>query len=359
MQKKVKVLLVGAAFSADLHMDAYVRIKDLADIVAICDLDKKRITELANRYGLKNYSIYKDYNQAIKESDCDLVDICLPNYLHHDVALAAFNAGKHVISEKPLATNVKDAEEMVLAAKKAGKKLYYAEDWLFAPALQKAMDIIKEDGIGKPMFIRARECHNGSHSPFAQTIEYCGGGCMVHLGIHPVGFVLALKEGKWTELTAKTSGGLNNNLLFKKMEGEDWAVGIIKFKDGTSAILEANYLTQGGMEDLIDIYGTKGCLHVDLTFSSPLKCFSIEGLKYTVEKADITTGWSRPAVDEKYNLGYVNEIKHFVECCDKEKDAKIGLRGVDGLEALKVINLMYQSAEKGRSIRNEELEEIE
>jgi len=355
MIKKVRVLLAGAAFSADLHMDGYSRCTDIADIVAICDKDISRIEALGNRYGLSGYKVYDNYEKAIEEVECDLVDICMPNFLHHQVALAAFKKGRDVISEKPLATTVEDAAEMVRAAAEAGRRLYYAEDWLFAPALNKALSIIEEGAIGKPLYIRARESHCGSHSPFAQTIKYCGGGSMVHLGIHPVGFMLALKKGRWTELTAMTSGGLQNNFIHKGMEGEDWAACMIKFDDGTSALLEANYLTMGGMEDVIDIYGEKGCMHLDLTFSSAISCYSIPGLSYTVEKAEITTGWSKPAVDEKFNLGYVSEIRHFMECCLKNEDAKVGLRGIDGLEALKVINLIYKSAREGVRIENERL----
>lgn len=354
--KKVRVLLVGAAFSADLHMDGYSRCTDIAEIVAICDKDLSRVKDLADRYRLQDYKVYDDYEKAIEETDCDLVDICMPNFLHHDVAMAAFKKGRDVISEKPLATTVEDAVEMVETAKKVGKRLYYAEDWLFAPAMNKALAIIEEGAIGKPLYIRARESHCGSHSPFAQTIKYCGGGCMVHLGIHPIGFMLALKSGKWTELIAMTSGGLETNLIHRTMEGEDWSACMIKFEDGTSALLESNYITTGGMEDVIDIYGEKGCLHIDLTFSSAINCYSMPGLIYSVEKAEITTGWSKPAVDEKFNLGYVDEIRHFMESCINNEDAKTGLRGIDGLEALKVVNLIYKSAKEGRKIVNSSME---
>ncbi len=355
MSGKVKVLLVGAAFSADLHVDGYSRAADVAEIVAICDKDLSRVEALAKRYGLSGYKAYDNYEKAIDEVECDLVDICLPNFLHHDVAMVAFKKGGHVISEKPLATTVEDAVEMVKAAEAAGKKLYYAEDWLFAPAMNKALGVIAEGAIGKPMYIRARECHSGSHSPFVQQIKFCGGGSMIHLGIHPVGFMLSLKNNRWTELVAMTSGGADTNFVHKKMEGEAWSDCIIKFEDGTSALLEANFVTMGGMEDVIDIYGTEGCMHIDLTFSSAIKCFSVPGLSYTVEKAEITTGWSNPAVDEKFNLGYVGEIRHFMESCLKNEDAKVGLRGIDGLEALKVVNLIYKSAREGIKIVNTEL----
>lgn len=355
MSRKVRVLIVGSAFAADFHLYAYSQCRDIAEVVAITGRNKEKAHALLKKYGLENCAVYDDYMRAIQEVDCDVVDICLPNYLHHEVAIAALNRGRHVICEKPLATTVEDGMDMVETANRVGKKLYYAEDWLFAPALNRAIEIIEEGAIGKPVFIRARECHSGSHSPYAQTIQYCGGGCLIHLGIHPIGFILALKEGKWTELTASISGGLGNNLMHKKLEGEDWACCIMKFADGTSAVVESNYVTKGGMEDVIDIYGTEGCLHVDITFSSPITCYSIPGLKYTVEKAEITTGWSKPAVDERFNLGYVDEIRHFMECALKDEDAKVGLRGVDGLEALRVVHLAYKSAKEGITIKNERI----
>ena len=349
---KIRVLLIGAAFSADLHSDGYSRILDKVEIVGICDKSTERIHELAGRYGFKGYKAYDDFNTAINDCDCDVVDICMPNFLHHDVAIAALNKGRNVICEKPLATTVEDARDMVETAERLGKHIYYAEDWLFAPAFRKALSILEGGKLGKPLYIRARESHSGSHSPFAQTIKHCGGGCMVHLGVHPVSFMLALKDNKWSSLVAMTSGGLEKNLVYTGMEGEDWASAVLSFDDGTYATLEANYVTIGGMEDIVDIYCEKGCIHVDLSFSGPVRCFSTEGLDYTVEKAEVTTGWSTPAVDEKYSLGYTGEINHFIECAAADKDAMIGLRGKDGLKTLEVINLIYSSAKEGRRIDN-------
>ena len=353
--EKVRVLMIGAAFSADLHMDGYSRCTDIARVVAVCDKVTERVNDLLARYHVEGAEVYDDAKKAIDSVECDVVDICLPNFLHYEIAMYAFSKGRNVITEKPLATTLENANEMVEAAKKAGRHLYYAEDWLFAPALGKALNIVESGAIGRQMYVRARECHCGSHSPFAQTIKFCGGGSLIHLGCHPIGFMLAMKNNRWTELVAMTSGGLDKNMWHTGMEGEDWAALLIKFEDGTSALLEANYLTTGGMEDSIEIYGTEGKIAVDLTFSSPVRLYSIPGTDYTVEKAEITTGWSRPAVDEKYNLGYVAEIRHFMESVRDGKDAKTGLRGIDGLEILKVINYAYQSSKEGRKITNPDL----
>jgi predicted dehydrogenase len=355
MAKKLRVLIMGAAFSADLHIDAYTRMQERVEIVGIVDKAAERIETLAHRYGLTGFKAYSDIGEAISDAECDVVDICMPNFLHHRIAVAALKQGRDVICEKPLATTVADGQDMVDTANRLGKHIYYAEDWLGSPALRKALEIVESGAIGDLKFVRARECHSGSHSPFAQTIEYCGGGSMIHLGVHPVGFMLAMKNNRWSELVAMTSGGGDNNLIHKGMEGEDWAGAMMRFEDGTTALLEANYVSAGGMEDVISFYGTQGCLHVDLTFSSPIKGFSIPGFDYTVEKAEITTGWSNPAVDEKFNLGYVAEISHFVDCALQDVDAKVGLRGVDGLETLEVINLIYQSAKEGVAIKNQKL----
>lgn len=229
--KKLRVLLIGAAFSADLHSDGYSRLLDKVEIVGICDRDTSRVEALAARYGFTGYAVYDDFEKAIDQCDCDLVDICMPNFLHHDVAIKALNAGHSIICEKPLATTVEDAQDMVDTAARLGKHIYYAEDWLFAPAFRKAKSILESGQLGKPLYIRARECHSGSHSPFAQLLKYCGGGCMVHLGVHPVSFMLALKDNKWDSLTAMTSGGKESNLVHEQMEGEDWAGAFMRFDD--------------------------------------------------------------------------------------------------------------------------------
>ena len=352
MGEKLKVLLIGAAFCADLHLDAYSHIPGKVEITGISNRDPARMDNLTGRYGIDGAKKYNDFYKAIDECDCDVVDICVPNFLHYPVAMAALKKGRHVICEKPLATILEHGEEMVSLAQKTGKKIYYAEDWLFAPAIRKALSIIESGKLGKLLYVRCRECHNGSHSPYAQTIEYCGGGSIMHMGVHPAGFILSLRDCGWSELTAMCSGGRELNMLHKKLEGEDWGAALVRFGDGFTALIEGNYISEGGMEDVIDFYCTEGCLHLDLTFSSAISAFSKKGLDYTVEKADITTGWSKPAIDEKYNLGYPAEINHFVECALANRDAQKGMRGIDGLEALRLVKMIYKSAAEKKYISN-------
>jgi len=342
--KKVKVGLVGAAFAAGLHIDAYSRCQDISEVIAVCDKNIELARNFANKFGIAY--VFDNADDLLKLPDIDVVDICLPNFLHCEIAVKAFSAGKHVISEKPLGISVEEAESMVAASKQAGKQLFYAEDWMFAPALIRAQEIIDQGAIGNVLFIKAKEAHNGSHSPFAQKIKFCGGGCMIHLGIHPLGFLHAIK-GMPTEVVAMTSGGLDKNFVHKGMEGEDWGAALLRFADGSTALAEANYVTTGGMVDVVEFYGSEGRLNVDLTMGSPLTAYSRPGFDYAVEKADTTKGWTKPAVDEKLMLGYVGEIRHFMTCVLEDKSAMKGLTGQDGLQVLKILAAIYESARTG------------
>ena len=85
---------------------------------------------------------------------------------------------------------------------------------------------------------------------------------------------------------------LVENLEHRECEGEDWGIGILTYAEGTQAVVEGNYLTTGGMEDVVEIYGTEGVVKVDLTFGSPLHVYSRKGYGYAMEKADFTHGWT-------------------------------------------------------------------
>jgi len=352
MKETIRVLIVGSGFSAGLHLSGYRQAGNAVRIVGICSTLPDQAKALAEKFGLAHCQISEDYEKAIAETDCDLVDICVPNYLHYPVCMKALDMNRDVLCEKPMATSVSHAREMVETANKKNKHIYYAEDWVCAPAIKRAREIADEGALGNIVYMRARECHSGSHSPYAQTLAMCGGGAMMHLGIHPLVLMLAMKDHRWTSVTAFGTGGKEKNVLHKALEGEDLAGCHVVFEDGSSALVEANYVTTGGMEDIIDFYGDKGCLHVNLNQEGPISCFSVPGLKYTVEKAEVTTGWSHPAYDEMFTLGYIDEIRHFVDCCRKGEAAMVGMRGEDGLAGLQLLECVYQSLSEGRRVDN-------
>ncbi|MEN8226998.1 MAG: Gfo/Idh/MocA family oxidoreductase [Bacteroidota bacterium] len=345
--EKLKIGIVGSKFAAMLHAESYKRLPSVVmhSIAAIDNLD-----EFADEYQIPNR--YGDYREMFEKEDLDLVSVCVPNFLHREVVVAAAEAGKKaVICEKPLATSMEDGREILTVCEENQVKLMYAEDWVFAPALVRAREVCREGGIGDILYVKAKETHNGSHSPFAQQKKYCGGGSMIHLGIHPVGFLPWLTGQEVTHVMGMKTEGEEKNLLHKSYTGEDWAAALVMLKNGVRGFVEGNYITCGGMDDKVEIYGTEGNIHIDLTKGSPLSVYSRPGYKYAIEKADFTHGWTQPAVDEFMSLGYVDEIAHFVDCVINDRQPQKGTRGIDGLNALAVTFAIYESAEKGRMVK--------
>ena len=349
---KVRIGIVGSKFAADFHCDAYSR-NDKADVVAVAAIDN--LEEISGKWNIPD--TYQDYNEMLKRDDIDLISVCVPNFLHHPVAIAAAKQGKHIVCEKPLGLTSKEAREIIAACDQAGIKLFYAEDWVFAPALKKIEQIVKEGAIGEVLYLKTKETHNGTHSPFAKNAKTCGGGCLIHLAVHPIGWAIYFlgNEGKnkVVEVIGKTNGGGDDNYVHKDNSGEDWAVGILKFAGGQHAFVEGNYITVGGMDDKIEIYGTEGVIKADLTFGSPLQVYSRPGYSYCIEKADNTLGWTRPAVDEFYNLGYVHELAYAVDCVMNDNQPTYGVSGPIGLACNQVMEAMYQSSKEGKTIKGQ------
>lgn len=348
---KVKVGIVGSKFAANFHADSLLRSK-MAEIAAVSSLPED-VEAFAQKWDISR--TFTDYKEMFKEKDIELISICAPNFLHSPVAISAAEHGKHIICEKPLATSIEDGKKMIDAAKKHGVKLMYAEDWCYAPALMRTMEIIREGGIGDILYVKGKEVHNGTHSPFAKNKDTCGGGSLIHLAIHPIGWVLhlAADEGrnKVVEVIGKTNGGAEDNYVHKDNTGEDWAVGIMKFQNGIHAFVEGNYITTGGMDDIVEIYGTKGVAKINLSLGSNINLYSKDGFSYAVEKAETTKGWTRPAVDEFYNLGYEKELAYFLDCVINDTDPAWAVSGEGGLKCLEIIEAMYRSNIEGKTVK--------
>jgi predicted dehydrogenase len=347
---KVRIGIVGSKFAADFHCDAYSR-NDSAELAAVAAIDN--LKEISSKWKIPR--TYENYEDMLRKEDIQLVSVCVPNFLHHRVVLAAAKAGKNVVCEKPLGISVAEGREMVEACRAAGVKLLYAEDWVFAPALRRVAALVKEGAVGDVLYVKAKEAHNGTHSPFAKNAKTCGGGCLIHLAIHPIGWALGfLGDGgnnPVVEVTGSTNAGGADNFVHKDNTGEDWACGLLKFAGGQRALVEGNYITVGGMDDKVEIYGTQGVIKVDLTFGSPVAVYSRPGYGYSIEKADNTLGWTQPAVDEFYNLGYVHELRYAVDCVRNNEEPMYGVSGALGLRCNQIIEAMYASARDGKVVR--------
>ena len=153
---RVRIGVIGAGFVSHIHARSYARLVDLGiDLVAAAAVPQSQAEELAREFGIP--SVYEDYRKVLERDDVDIVDICVPNFLHERFVLDAAAAGKHIVCEKPLTgyfggpgaadpvgatprkimleEAVRSADRMLAAAEKYGVRLMYAENWLYSPAI--------------------------------------------------------------------------------------------------------------------------------------------------------------------------------------------------------------------------------
>ncbi len=137
--KKLKIGIIGCgSIAKHRHMPEY-HASSGAVIAAVCDINEGRAKGFADLYEAKAYT---DYRELLDDTDIDAVSVCTPNYLHAPISVAALNAGKHVLCEKPMATSMEEAQDMIEAAHKNGKKLMIAHNQRFVPSHKKAKELI-------------------------------------------------------------------------------------------------------------------------------------------------------------------------------------------------------------------------
>ena len=183
----IKVAIIGSGFIAHHHCFAYSQLPNV-EIIGISSLDTPSAEELAEKFNVKG-PIFADYHDLLA-LDCDVVSICLPNFLHKEVAIAALQAGKHVLIEKPLARTVKEGELILQAANQAGKTIFYCENNMYAPAFVKVKEILDQKALGEIYLARGKEHHSGPHSRWFYKQEQAGGGALLDLGVHDIACLL-------------------------------------------------------------------------------------------------------------------------------------------------------------------------
>lgn len=341
--QRTKVAILGAGFITDIHMESYHRFVPEAEVVAVYARKIEKAKAFAGKYGIPQW--YDDIDKAINDSGCEVVDICLPNYLHAEATLKAAAAGKHVIIEKPLSVTLEEADAMIAVCKKAGVKLMYAEELCFAPKYERVRQMVNEGAIGKVYMLKQSEKHSGPHTDWFYDIKFAGGGVMMDMGCHALGwFRWMLNNAKATSVYASMATVLHKD----RTKGEDNSIVIIEFENGVTAIAEDSWAKHGGMDDRCEVYGTGGVMYADLFMGNSAITYSKHGYGYAMEKADTTVGWSFTVFEEAFNQGYPHELKHFIECVQQNKQPVV--TGEDGRAVLEIIYAAYASAAEGKKI---------
>lgn len=343
---KTKVLLLGAGFIADIHIESYHRFVPDAEVVGVYTRNKKRAAAFARKHGIAR--AFSDLDQAIAESGADVVDICLPNFLHHRAVLAAALAGKHVIIEKPLALTLEEADEMIAACRSAGVKLMYAEELCFAPKYERVRRLVGEGAFGRIYMLKQAEKHSGPHSDWFYDITQSGGGVLMDMGCHGLAWFRWMLGGNPKAISVQAH--MQNGLIHGgRTQGEENSVVIVEFEGGVIGIAENSWAKHGGMQDCAEVHGTGGVCYADLFQGNSALTYSEKGYGYAMEKAGSTKGWTFTVFEEAFNQGYPQELKHFIACVRDGTPPLV--TGEDGRAVLELMYAAYASAGTGRKIK--------
>lgn len=341
--EKTKVALLGAGFIGEIHLESYRRFVPEAEVIAIYSGTEQRAEEFARRHGIPHW--FASLDELLARADCEIVDIGLPNFVHANVAIAAARARKHVIVEKPLCMTLEEADEMTEACRQAGKKLMYAEQLCFAPKYERIRHLIREGAIGQPYLIKQSEKHSGPHSDWFYDVDRAGGGVIMDMGCHALGWFRWMLGG-----AAATSvyASMNTVLHKGRTRGEDQSIMIVDFENGVTGLAEDSWARHGGMDDRVEVYGTEGVTYADLFMGNSALTYSLRGYGYAAEKAGPTQGWTFSMYEEAFNQGYPQELRHFVQCV--REDAEPLVTAADGRAVLEMIYAAYESARTGAKV---------
>ncbi|GAB4355569.1 MAG: hypothetical protein Kow0099_39460 [Candidatus Abyssubacteria bacterium] len=188
VNERVKLCLVGCGMIGRVHAQACQKHQDAIELY-LCDADEMRARALKDEFGA--VSVIGDYNQVLSDSRIDAVDLCVPHHLHAELAVSAFEAGKHVLLEKPLANSLSEADTIIEAARSAGLVFAVSENFRFEPAIRRALEIIGHGDIGEPFLILVQEMFfTAEVSMYMPACDWRrreatgGGGFLFDRGVH-------------------------------------------------------------------------------------------------------------------------------------------------------------------------------
>lgn len=311
--KKLGVAVIGTGFWGKNHARVY---KELAEteLIAICDIDAQRAKNVADQFGAKPYT---STTRMLKDTNIEAVSVCTWSTVLAKEAAKAAEAGKHVLVEKPMAANVKQAENLLKKAEKAGVHLTVGFLMRFIPGLQRMKKAVEDKTIGELV------CASGKR--VSQWPERIGDvGVVKDTAIHDIDAMLHLFNEDPIAVYAKTG-----SMRHKRFE--DYAQIMISFKGAKSAFIESNWLTPYKTRVLI-VTGSEAIMTLDYITQ-----------ELTVENAKETTK-PRYAMQEPLKL----ELQHFANCIMKKE--KPIITGLDGLKALRIAESALKSSATGRII---------
>jgi len=322
----LRVGVIGTgAIAQRFHLPGYADHSD-ATVTAVCDVEEQKARAVADEVRAEH--IFTDTGDLVGSGTVDAVSVCLPNHLHADAVTAALAEDLHVLCEKPMATTLAEADEMVAAADASDAVLMIDQSERFAPVYQKAMSVLESGLVGDVQTVRARFSHSGPEgwaprSTWFTDAEASGGGAMVDIGIHNADLVLSL-AGDVESVTAETA------TLAMDADVEDTAVATMRLADGGLGTFEVSWTTDPERIET-QVVGTEGVLTVD----------KVAG-ELTVDLDD-----DRGRVDVPVPE-YRSPIARFVDAALDGEEPPVTAR--EGRDALELVLAIYRAAETRRPV---------
>lgn len=331
MGKTYNFAILGCGVISKTHVEALSKIEN-AKLLGVADVNLANATAFAEKYGIK---AYQDYSQMLADENVDVVCVCTPSGWHAPNAIQALKAGKHVVLEKPMALNTKDADEIIATSEQTGKMVTVISQFRFSDDLIKIKEYIDAGAFGKVStcsltmkYYRAPEYY--SSSSWKGTIKYDGGGALINQGIHGVDMMDYL-VGPITKVYGQIATVCHN------IEGEDTAVATFKTENGALGVIQASTCAYPGFDRRLEINGDKGyaVLRENKIEKLVVNCKEVE-----IGQLELTSTASDNTVMD-YTM-HKAQITNFINALEGKEQLTLGAK--EGKRALEVIEKVYTTA---------------
>lgn len=355
MAEKIKAAVIGLGVGL-AHGKGYNANPD-AELIAVCDIDPVRLQERGDALGIPREMQFTDYNDLLALPELDVVSVALPNYLHAPVTIAAFEAGKNVLCEKPLASSKAEAASMVAASKSCGRTLMVCFNYRFRDDARWLLGMRDAGRMGEIYYARAGWMRNAGIPGFGGWFTdkaRSGGGPLIDLGVHILDLTLWLMGypnpvsvsgstfAKFGPQGKKAFGG------WKQEQGgftvEDLAAGFVRFDNGAALQIETSWAshTIPGRDDyFINLFGSQGGAELYVANYTDRDTLSF----YTEEAGQPVL--VKPAIVNRAP-GHELAVAHIVSCV--KNNVPVESTGEQGHALMKIIDGLYESAQTGREV---------